>query len=322
MTATDTTPDVTDVTDIPAGRLPDAGPADAETSGAGHPGGAPPPGTPEGSRPPGPPLADARTIARTRRPSRIPRPLRRLAGPVLLVAVWQVLCATGVLTERVMSPPGDVLQAALDLLETGELQHHLLTSLRRVLIGLVFGVSSGVLLATVSGLFRLGEDLLDSTMQVLRAVPTLGLIPLVIIWFGIGEQPKILLVAIGTAFPVYINTYAAIRGVDNKLVEAGTTFGLSRWGLVRRVILPGAVPGFLVGLRFALTGAWLIMIVAEQINARSGLGFLINEARSWYRTDIIVMGLAVYGLLGLVADGIVRLLERSLLAWRRGFVGT
>lgn len=268
------------------------------------------------------PLADARSIGRRRRPSRIPRPLRRLAGPVLLVVVWQLLCSTGVLSVRVMSPPGDVLQAGLDLIETGELQHHLLTSLRRVVIGLSIGVSAGVLLATISGLFHLGEDLLDSTMQVLRAVPTLGLIPLVIIWFGIGEQPKILLVAIGTAFPVYINTYAAIRGVDNKLVEAGTTFGLSRWGLVRRVILPGAVPGFLVGLRFALTGAWLIMIVAEQINARSGLGFLINEARSWYRTDIIVMGLVVYGLLGLVADSIVRFLERTLLAWRRGFVGT
>jgi sulfonate transport system permease protein len=269
-----------------------------------------------------PQLTDARTFSRGTRSSRIPRPVRRLAGPVLLVAVWQVLCVTGVLSDRVMSPPGDVLQAGLDLIETGELQHHLLTSLRRVAVGLSIGVSTGVLLATISGLFRLGEDLLDSTMQVLRAVPTLGLIPLVIIWFGIGEQPKVLLVAIGTAFPVYINTYAAIRGVDDKLVEAGTTFGLSRWGLVRRVILPGAVPGFLVGLRFALTGAWLIMIVAEQINARSGLGFLINEARSWYRTDIIVMGLAVYGLLGLVADGIVRLLERSLLAWRRGFVGT
>jgi sulfonate transport system permease protein len=300
----------------------DGVPADARAAdGAGGPT-TPTPTAGQARRTVTPVLTDARSIGRHRRASRIPRPLRRLAGPVLLVALWQLLCSTGVLSGRVMSPPGDVLQAGLDLVETGELQHHLLTSLRRVVIGLSIGVSTGVLLATISGLFRLGEDLLDSTVQVLRAVPTLGLIPLVIIWFGIGEQPKILLVAIGTAFPVYINTHAAIRGVDNKLVEAGTTFGLSRWGLVRRVILPGAVPGFLVGLRFALTGAWLIMIVAEQINARSGLGFLINEARSWYRTDIIVMGLVVYGLLGLVADSIVRFLERTLLAWRRGFVGT
>jgi sulfonate transport system permease protein len=269
-----------------------------------------------------PRLTEARTVGRRRRPARIPRGVRRIGGPLLLLAVWQLLCTTGVLNDRVMAPPTDVFSAAVDLLRTGELQHHLLTSLRRVVIGLSIGVTTGVLLATLSGLFRLGEDLLDSTMQVLRAIPTLGLIPLVIIWFGIGEQPKVLLVAIGTTFPVYINTYAAIRGVDAKLVEAGTTFGLSRLGLVRRVILPGAVPGFLVGLRFALTGAWLIMIVAEQINARSGLGYLVNEARNWYRTDIIVMALVVYGLLGLAADGIVRFLERTLLAWRRGFVGT
>jgi sulfonate transport system permease protein len=267
-------------------------------------------------------LVEARATGRHPRRRLVPRPVRRLAGPLLLVAVWQALCSAGVVPARTLAPPSDVVAAAVDLAATGELQHHLLTSLRRVAVGLALGVSTGVVLATLAGLFRLGEDLLDSTLQVLRSIPTLGLIPLMIIWFGIGEQPKVLLVAIGTTFPIYINTYAAIRGVDDRLVEAGATFGLGRWGLVRRVILPGAVPGFLVGLRFALTGSWLVMIVAEQINARSGLGFLINEARSWYRTDIIVMGLAVYGLVGLVADGLVRLLERTLLSWRRGFAGT
>jgi sulfonate transport system permease protein len=145
---------------------------------------------------------------------------------------------------------------------------------------------------------------------------------LVIIWFGIGEEPKVALVAIGTAFPIYVNTYAGIRNVDAKLVETATTFGVSKWGLIRHVVLPGAVPSFLVGLRFSLTGAWLIMIVAEQINAKSGIGFLMNEARTWFRTDIIVLGLAIYGLLGLLTDGLVRFLERTLLGWRRGFSGT
>jgi len=126
---------------------------------------------------------------------------------------------------------------------------------------------------------------------------------------------------VGTAFPIYVNVHAAIRGVDTKLVEAGTTFGLGRLGLVRHVVLPGALPGFLVGLRFAITGAWLIMIVAEQINARAGIGFLLNEARAWYRTDIIVVGLVVYAALGLLADLLVRRLERVLLGWRRGFDG-
>ena len=263
-----------------------------------------------------------------RRPDDRPPPRRSrirgrcVASPALLiVVVWHLLSTTGVLSERVMAPPGDVLQAALDLIETGELQHHLLTSLRRVVTGLAIGVSAGVLLATVSGLFRLGEDLVDSTMQVLRAVPTLGLIPLVIIWFGIGEQPKILLVAIGTTFP-------------STSTPTPASAGRRQAGRGRHDVRPGSLGAGAAGRparsrarlprRPALRphGAWLIMIVAEQINARSGLGFLINEARSWYRTDIIVMGLVVYGLLGLAADGIVRFLERTLLAWRRGFTGT
>ena len=256
---------------------------------------------------------------RTRRS--LPRPVRRLAGPLLLVAVWQLLSSTGVVDARTLAAPSSVASAGWELLRTGELQTHLWVSLRRAITGLAFGITAGVVLAVVAGLFRAGEDLVDSTLQILRAVPVLGLLPLVIIWFGIGEQPKVLLVAVGTMFPIYVNTYAAIRGVDAKLVETATTFGLGRWGLIRQVILPGAVPGFLVGLRFALTGAWLIMIVAEQINAKSGLGYLINQARVWFRTDIIVLGLAIYGLLGLATDGVVRLLERRLLVWRRGFTG-
>jgi len=155
----------------------------------------------------------------------------------------------------------------------------------------------------------------------LRAIPILGLIPLVIIWFGVGETSKIFLIALGVTFPIYVNTHAAIRAVDARLVEVGETFGLSRAGLIGRVIVPGALPGFLVGLRFAFVGSWLIIIVAEQINAQSGLGYLINQAQAWYRTDIIVLGLVIYALLGLVADNIVRLLERRLLAWRGGFGG-
>ena len=270
---------------------------------------------------PAPDLIDARSIGRSRHATRIPRSVRRLGGPLAVLVIWQALTASGILGPRTLAPPIDVIRAGLELLGTGELQGHMFTSLRRVVVGLAIGLTVGTALAVISGLFRLGEDLLDSAIQVARAIPTLGLIPLVIIWFGIGEEPKIFLVAFGTMFPIYLNTYAAIRGVDARLVEAGTTFGLNRWGLVRKVILPGAVPGFLVGLRFALVGSWLIMIVAEQINSRSGLGYLINEARSWYRTDIIVLGLAIYGLLGVTADGIVRLLDRTLLSWRRGFEG-
>lgn len=249
---------------------------------------------------------------------RLPRSVRRAAGPLLLLAVWQALGTAGIVDDRTLAPPVDVVRAGWELASTGELTQHLWVSLRRVVTGLAVGVTAGVALALLAGLFRWGEDVLDSALQVLRAVPVLGLLPLVIIWFGIGEQPKVALVAIGTTFPVYVNTFAAIRGVDARLVEAGTTFGLTRRGLVREVVLPGAVAGFLVGLRFALTAAWLIMIVAEQINTTSGLGHLINEARVWARTDVIVLALAIYGLLGLLTDALVRFLERRLLAWRRG----
>lgn len=262
------------------------------------------------------PESERRTTTRT------PRWLRRLAGPLLLLAFWQLLSSSGVVDERTLAAPWTVAQAGWELAATGELFEHLFASLKRAAIGLTIGVSTGVVLAVIAGLFRRGEDLVDPSIQILRSVPVLGLLPLIIIWFGIGEAPKIALVAIGTAFPVYINTYAGIRGVDAKLVEAATTFGVDRRGLIRNVIIPGAVPNFLVGLRFSLTGAWLIMIVVEQINARSGLGYLTNEARTWFRTDIIVLCLVIYGILGLLSDALVRLLERRLLVWRRGFGGT
>lgn len=267
-------------------------------------------------------LHEAWPAARRARGHRVPRWLRRLSGPVLLLVGWQLLSSTGVVNERTLAAPSQVLQAGWELAQTGELQTHLAASLQRAFLGLAIGVTVGVVLAVIAGLFRWGEDIVDSSVQVLRSVPVLGLLPLVIIWFGIGEQPKVALVAIGTMFPIYINTYAGIRGVDAKLIETAKTFGVGRWRLVRDVVVPGAVPQFLVGLRFAMTAAWLIMIVAEQINAKSGLGFLMNEARTWFRTDIIVLALVIYGILGLATDSFVRLLERRLLSWRRVFEGT
>jgi sulfonate transport system permease protein len=214
-----------------------------------------------------------------------------------------------------------VVDAARQLWSQGALQPNLLISLQRVVEGLGVGLIIGVVLAAISGLFWLGEDLLDPVIQAARAVPILGLVPLAIIWFGVGELPKIFLIALGSTFSIYINTLAGIRGVDSKLVEAGQTFGLKGWGLVRRVILPGALPSFLVGLRFALVGSWLIVIVAEEINAQSGIGYLIMQAQTTNRTDIMMMGLGIYAILGLLTDALVRLLERRLLSWRRGFTG-
>jgi sulfonate transport system permease protein len=259
---------------------------------------------------------------RTRRVSvRIPRVVWRVVGPLAVLGLWQLVCSLGVFTEVEVASPTQVFDAARQLWDQGALQSNLLISLQRVAEGLAVGISIGVVLAVVSGLFRLGEDLLDPVIHMARSVPILGLLPLAIIWFGVGEAPKIFLIALGTTFPVYLNTYAGIRGVDVKLVEAGETFGLTRWGLVRRVVLPGALPGFLTGLRFALVGCWLIIIVAEEINAQSGIGYLIMQAQTTDRTDIMFVGLAIYAMLGLIADLVVRLLERRLLSWRRGFTG-
>jgi sulfonate transport system permease protein len=252
---------------------------------------------------------------------RMPRLARRALGPLAAIGLWQLVCSLGVFSSVEVASPVSVVDAARQLWAQGALQSNLAISLQRVAEGLVLGVGAGVLLAVVCGLFWLGEDLLDPVIQAARGVPILGLVPLAIIWFGVGEVPKIFLIALGCTFPVYLNTYAAIRGVDVKLVEAGQTFGLSRWGLVRQVILPGALPGFLVGLRFALVAVWVIDVVAEEINAQSGLGYLINQAQTTNRTDIMFLCLAIYAILGLAADAIVRLLERRLLVWRRGFVG-
>jgi sulfonate transport system permease protein len=262
------------------------------------------------------------SLTRQRSPRlRVPRLVRRVTGPVLVVAGWQALCSAHVFTSFELASPFAVLDAGRQLWADGALQSAMLISLERVAAGLTVGIVAGVTLAVITGLFWVGEDMLDPVIQAARAVPILGLLPLVIIWMGVGELPKVFLVALAVVFPVYLNTHAGIRGVDMKLVEAGQTFGLNRWGLVRKVILPGALPGFLVGLRFALVGCWAIIVVAEEINAQSGLGYLIMQAQTTNRTDIMCLCLAIYAILGIIADGIVRVLERYLLGWRRGFTG-
>jgi sulfonate transport system permease protein len=263
----------------------------------------------------------ARTKRRRFTLTRVPRLARRAIGPIVAIALWQLVCSRGLFTSFEVASPVAVFDAGRELAAQGVLASNLLISLQRVAIGLLLGVGTGVFLAVLCGLFWVGEDLIDPVIQAFRAVPILGLVPLVIIWFGVGETPKVFLIALGSLFPVYLNTYAGIRNVDNKLVEAGLTFGLNRLGLVFQVILPGALPGFLVGLRFALVGSWIIDVVAEEINAQSGLGYLINQAQSTNRIDIMFCCLTIYAVLGLAADAIVRLLERRLLVWRTAFAG-
>ena len=248
------------------------------------------------------------------------RRLRRAYVPLGILAVWQAGSALGWIPAQPMPPPSTIAVAAWQLAVTGQLANNILVSLGRVGVGLSIGVAVGTVLALVAGLSRLGEDAVDASVQMLRTLPHLALIPLMIMWFGIGETPKITLIALGSMFPIYLNLFAGIRGADRKLREAASTLGLGPFETILNVVLPAALPGFLTGLRQAFGIAWITLVVAEQINASAGIGYLVMNARDFLRTDIIFVGLTIYALLGLVTDQSVRLLERILLAWRPSFI--
>ncbi|KAF1047152.1 ABC transporter permease [Xylophilus sp.] len=240
---------------------------------------------------------------------------------MLLAAAWWASTRYGWLSQDLVPAPATIWQTLLEMLHSGELAEALRLSLHRVAAGFAIGLVTGVGLALLSGLLRVGEDIVDAPMQMLRTLPWAGLVPLLIIWLGIDEAPKITLVAYAVVFPLYINTFAGIRNVDRTLVEVAHTLRLGRAGLIFQVVLPGALPGLLVGLRYALGSAWLALVFAETVNAQGGLGYLITHAREVYRVDIIVLCLGIYAVLGLAADGIVRLPERVLLQWRQNFAG-
>jgi sulfonate transport system permease protein len=248
----------------------------------------------------------------------------RLISPVLLVGLWQLLSTTGVLPPSRLASPVSIAHTAYNLVVTdnpayGTLQGSLLVSAERWGIGFSIGVVIAVILAVVSGLSQIGEYALDPVMNALRAIPLLGLLPLFIVWFGIGDLPKDLIVLLGALFPMYVNTFAGIRSVDPKLGELGRVLGLSRWELVWHVVLPGALPLALTGLRLSVIGSLLALVVGEQINANAGLGFMMNQAETFLANNVIVVALVVYAILGLIADSLVKLIEKKALAWRREF---
>lgn len=267
-------------------------------------------------------LIDPRALSGKRsRRQLVPRSVQRMLGPVLLLALWQILSTTGVFDERTVPPPTRVVGAGIRLIADGSLQDHLLTSQLRVGYGLVFGIALGLSLALFAGLSRVGENFVDANMEVLRAVPNFALVPLLIVWFGISEVPKITLITLAVAVAIYINTFSAIRSVDAGLVEAARSFGAGRAELIYRVIVPGSLPGFLVGLRLALTASWLSLIFAETINAKRGLGRMMTDAREYFQIDVVFVLIAVYAVLGLISIVIVRFLESRLLTWRRAYDG-
>ena len=239
--------------------------------------------------------------------------------PVLLVAVWQIASQTGWLSTRILPSPESIVITFWHLSASGELWQHLAISSWRAAIGFSLGGSLGLLLGLITGMSRLGERLLDTSLQMLRNVPHLALIPLVILWFGIDETAKIFLVALGTLFPIYLNTYHGIRNIDRGLVEMARSYGLSGWSLFIQVVLPGALPSIMVGVRFALGLMWLTLIVAETISANSGIGYLAMNAREFLQTDVVVVAIILYALLGKLADVSALLLERVWLRWHPAY---
>jgi sulfonate transport system permease protein len=257
-----------------------------------------------------------------RRRVRAARRWRRLVTPVAIVTIWEGASRTGVLPPEKLSAPSEVLRTGWRLASDGTLGQHLIDSLARAGAGLLIGGALALILGSIAGLLRLGDDLVDPPVQMARMLPHLGLVPLLIIWVGIGEPLKITLVALGAFFPIYFNTYAGIRDIDERLVEAARTCGLGPLARLRHVILPGALPSLFLGLRLAIGAAWLSLVVGEQVNAQTGIGFLMMEAREFSQTDVVVLGLLIYALLGLLSDLLLRAAEKRTLVWRRGLRAT
>jgi sulfonate transport system permease protein len=266
----------------------------------------------------------------------LPKPIRRAALPfarlhfdgrkllpfllpVTVVLVWQLAASAGWISNRLMPAPLDVLKAFWAKLITGELALNIGVSGARAVSGLIVGGSVGFLLGLANGVSKTSFTLTDTTLQMIRTVPNLALIPLVILWFGIGEEAKLFLTSLGVFFPIYLNTLHGVRNVDPQLIEMGRVYGMSRWALFRKVILPGALPSIFVGLRFSLGIMWLTLIVAETMAASAGIGHMANSAREFMMTDVVVLALVIYALLGKLADSIARFLERKTLQWHPAF---
>jgi sulfonate transport system permease protein len=249
-------------------------------------------------------------------------PLGIYTTPVVILVVWEILAKAGVLQPTYAPAPTDIVSTTITLWNDGILGPDLAISVQRAAIGLALGLTVGVVTGVLGGFLRSGEYLFNGLAQILNTIPLLAVLPLFVVWFGIDELTKILLIAFGAGVPMYLNLFAAIRGVDQRLIEMARTAGAGSWRVVSRVLVPGALPGFLIGLRFSLAYSILGLVAAETVNADEGLGFLITQAQTYLQTNKVFVGLVIYSILGLVADQFVRILERVLLRWRPSFEAT
>ncbi len=239
--------------------------------------------------------------------------------PAAILIIWEALARAGFISPNVLPAPSAVLVAFWQRLLSGELVRDIGVSTWRAVLGFLIGGTIGFGLGLANGLSRMSRDVTDTTLQMIRNIPHLALIPLVILWFGIDEEAKLFLVALGVFFPIYVNTLLGIQGVDPQLVEMGRIYGMKPFELFRKVILPGALPSIFTGLRYALGIMWLTLIVAETISASSGLGYMAMQAREFLMIDVVVLAILIYALLGKLADSLARLAERHALAWHPAF---
>ncbi|MDF2935697.1 MAG: transporter permease [Paenibacillaceae bacterium] len=252
---------------------------------------------------------------------KLPDPLQAWLLPVTLLIVWQVSVSLGLISATLLPSPWSIVGEFVSQAGTGRLAGHLEASLIRALYGFALGGGLGLLLGVATGMSRLAEELLDPTLQMLRTVPLLALIPLFILWFGVGQLSQVLLIALGAFFPLYINTFSGIRSIDRRLYEVARVLEYSRLQQVLRLILPAALPHILLGVRLSLGIAWLCLVVAELMGASSGIGYMIQEARQYSQTAAVFVGIAIFAAAGKLSDSLVRLLEGRLLRWRDAYKG-
>ncbi len=241
------------------------------------------------------------------------------AIPAFIVAIWEIAARLGWLEPQVLPAPSSVAVTAWHLARSGDLFVHLGVSLLRAACGFLIGGAIGLALGVLVGFSRLAQALIDRSIQMVRAIPFLAMLPLVIVWFGVGEGAKIFLVALAVLFPIYINTMLGIRQIDPKLMELATVIGMKWPAVVRRIILPGAMPAILTGVRYALAHAWLALVIAETLATTKGIGFLAMDAREFLQTNVILLTIIIYAIIGVVADALVRTLEARFLSWHANY---
>ena len=241
--------------------------------------------------------------------------------PVLIIILWQMIGSLGFVEEHILPTPITIITTFATLLGNGELLYHFTVSGQRVLIGFALGAGAGIVLGVLTGFSRLVQEVLDPSLQMLRTVPLLALIPLFILWFGLGEFGKVLMIALGAFFPVYVNLFLGIRLVDHKLIEVSGILQFSFWEKLTKIIIPSALPNILLGLRLALGTSWLVLVFSEMMGTSAGLGYMIQDARAYAQTDVVFVGLLMFVLLGKCSDSFIYAIERKCLKWQDTFKG-